>query len=81
MLAALVSLAILLWNLLFKKRLLTIDRVDQRRIFYEEMNEFTKMSEEEQRFRLGNTGLPSFEEFWNYRLGASAVYVCLAVNE
>ena len=45
-----------------------------------EMTVFIDMSEREQRLRLGTT-LPSIEEFWKYRLGSSAVAVCLALNE
>jgi Terpene synthase family 2, C-terminal metal binding len=44
------------------------------------MKTFMEMSEEEQRLRLSGT-IPSVEEFWEYRLGSSAVCVTLAVNE
>ena len=39
-----------------------------------------EMSEREQRLRMTDA-LPSIEEFWEYRLGCSAVNVVLAVNE
>ena len=45
-----------------------------------EMEVYMEMSEQEQRVRL-NGALPSVEEFWEYRLGSSAVGVCLAVLE
>ncbi|KAL1850514.1 hypothetical protein Plec18170_006799 [Paecilomyces lecythidis] len=54
---------------------------NQRQIFYDEMQEFMKQSEQEQRLRLNDDHLPSLSEFWSYRLGASAVFICLAVNE
>lgn len=38
------------------------------------------MSEKEQRLRLTGA-VPSIEEFWEYRMGSSAVFVTLAVNE
>jgi hypothetical protein len=39
------------------------------------------MTEQEQRLRLNSGRLPTVEEFWGYRLGASAVFIMLAVNE
>ena len=39
-----------------------------------------EMSEREQRLRLDST-LPSIEDFWKYRLGSSAVGICLALQE
>lgn len=39
-----------------------------------------EMSEEEQRLRLSGKIL-TLDEFWQYRLGSSAVTVCLALNE
>lgn len=44
------------------------------------MEDFLEMSRQEQVLRLQGT-IPSLEEFWSYRLGSSAVYVTLAVNE
>ena len=38
------------------------------------------MTEREQRWRM-NGAIPSVEEYWDYRLGSSAVTVTLAVNE
>ncbi|KAF2824417.1 terpenoid synthase [Ophiobolus disseminans] len=38
------------------------------------------MSEEEQRLRLSGA-IPPIDDFWRYRLGSSAVPVCLAFNE
>jgi hypothetical protein len=54
--------------------------IQQRVRMYEAMRFFMEMSEQEQRMRL-NGSIPSVEEFWRYRLGCSAVPVCLAVNE
>jgi len=53
----------------------------QRQMVYDEMEDFMQMSEQEQRLRLTNDRLPTLEEFWGYRLGSSAVFICLAVNE
>lgn len=39
-----------------------------------------EMSEPEQRLRLSSTVI-SVEEYWEYRLGSSAIWVCLAVIE
>lgn len=50
-------------------------------MIFEEMGAFMQMTEQEQRLRLGNESLLSLEEFWSYRLGASAVFVCLTFNE
>ena len=44
------------------------------------MEIFMDMTEQEQRLRMRG-GLPSIEEYWQYRLGSSAVSVTLAVNE
>jgi hypothetical protein len=54
--------------------------LDQRKMVYDEMMFFMNMSEQEQRLRLSGT-IPSIDEFWRYRLGSSAVSVCLALNE
>ena len=54
--------------------------LEQRERFSREVETFMNASEREQRVRLSG-GLPSVEEFWEYRLGSSAVGVCLAVNE
>jgi hypothetical protein len=54
--------------------------MQQRIRMYEAMRFFMEMSEQEQRMRLDGA-IPSVEEFWRYRLGCSAVPVCLAVNE
>ncbi|MCJ1436765.1 hypothetical protein MMC27_006147 [Xylographa pallens] len=54
--------------------------VEHRERFSQEMKVFVEMSEREQRVRL-NGVLPSVEEFWGYRLGSSAVGVCLAALE
>lgn len=52
---------------------------EQRLRFMDECNDFLEMSQREQVIRL--RGVPTMEEFWSYRLGSSAVYVTLAVNE
>lgn len=54
--------------------------LEQNKMVYEEMRFFMEMSEREQRLRLSGT-IPSIDEFWHYRLGSSAVTVCLALNE
>jgi hypothetical protein len=54
--------------------------LNQKMKFYEEMRFFMEMSEREQRIRLAGV-IPGLEDFWEYRLGSSAVTVCLAVNE
>jgi hypothetical protein len=54
--------------------------LEQRRMVYEEMRFFMEMSEHEQRLRLSGA-IPSIDEFWRYRLGSSAVTVCIALNE
>lgn len=54
--------------------------LEQRKMVYKEMQFFMNMSEKEQRLRLSGT-IPSIDEFWRYRLGSSAVTVCLALNE
>jgi hypothetical protein len=54
--------------------------LQQNKMVYEEMRFFMDMSEREQRLRLSGT-IPSIDEFWHYRLGSSAVTVCLALNE
>ena len=53
---------------------------EQRERFMHHMDHFLAMSRQEQTLRLLGT-LPSLEEFWSYRPGASAVHVTLAVNE
>ncbi|KAF2008694.1 terpenoid synthase [Aaosphaeria arxii CBS 175.79] len=54
--------------------------LEQRHMFLKEMEFFMEMSEREQILRLSG-GIASMEEFWEYRLGSSAVTVCLALNE
>jgi len=54
--------------------------LEQRKMVYEEMRFFMDMSEHEQRLRLSGT-IPSIDEFWRYRIGSSAVSVCLSLNE
>ncbi|KAF1954078.1 terpenoid synthase, partial [Byssothecium circinans] len=53
---------------------------EQKQRIYEEMRFFMEMSEREQQLRLSGI-IPSVDEFWNYRLGSSAVTVCLAFHE
>jgi hypothetical protein len=54
--------------------------LEKRRMVYEAMRFFMDMSEHEQRLRLSGA-IPSVDEFWRYRVGSSAVPVCLACNE
>ena len=44
------------------------------------MSYFLRMSSTEQSLRLSGT-IPTLDTFWQYRLGSSAVSVCLALNE
>ena len=53
---------------------------EQRKRFMDHIEHFLDMSRQEQMIRLRGT-LPSLEEFWLYRHGASAVHVTIAVNE
>lgn len=53
---------------------------EQRQRVYDTMQLFMNMSEHEQRLRLSGA-IPSVEDFWRYRLGSSAVPVCLGFNE
>ncbi|KAI4250167.1 MAG: hypothetical protein L6R40_000339 [Gallowayella cf. fulva] len=53
---------------------------EQRERFMKEFTTFVKMSQCEQSIRLSGK-VPSIDEFWQYRLGTSAVYTCLAINE
>jgi hypothetical protein len=53
----------------------------QLKMFHDEIERYIRMTEQEQRLRLNSGRLPTVEEFWGYRLGASAVFIMLAVNE
>ena len=53
--------------------------IEQRRTFLEELQYFMNKSEAEQAIRLRGR-LPDLEEFWQYRIGTSAVRVVLALN-
>ncbi|KAI4182232.1 MAG: hypothetical protein L6R41_006112 [Letrouitia leprolyta] len=55
------------------------ESIEQRLRFMDETEDFLEMSRREQVLRL--RGVPSLDEFWSYRLGSSAVYVTIAVNE
>jgi hypothetical protein len=52
----------------------------RRELVYQEMAFYMETSETEQRIRLSGR-IPSVTEFWDFRLGSSAVGVCLALNE
>jgi hypothetical protein len=52
----------------------------QRKRVYQEMRFFMNMSGQEQHLRLSGT-IPSIEQFWSYRLGSSAIPVCISLNE
>ncbi|KAF2655196.1 terpenoid synthase [Lophiostoma macrostomum CBS 122681] len=52
----------------------------RREIVYQEMAFYMETSETEQRIRLSGR-IPTVTEFWDFRLGSSAVGVCLALNE
>ena len=49
-------------------------------MFIKEITHFMKMSEREQKVRLSQH-VPSIEEYWQIRMGTSAVGVCAAVIE
>ncbi|KAF2110741.1 isoprenoid synthase domain-containing protein [Lophiotrema nucula] len=51
-----------------------------REMVYRELEFDITMAEKEQRLRLSQQ-VPTLEEFWQYRLGASAVYLCLVFQE
>jgi hypothetical protein len=53
---------------------------DQRQHFYDEVARFMIASETEQRFRIREQ-IPTLEEYWNFRLGTSAVYISSAAGE
>ena len=72
-------------DLLFKtygkvKQSVDVAFSEQRERISYEMGIFMDMTEREQRWRM-NGAIPSVEEYWDYRLGSSAVTVTLAVNE
>jgi hypothetical protein len=52
----------------------------QRQRMYQDMQLFMDKSGQEQQLRLSGK-IPSVEDFWHCRLGSSAVYVCIAMNE
>jgi hypothetical protein len=54
--------------------------LDQRKRVYQEMRFFMNMSGQEQQLRLSGT-IPSIDQFWSYRLGSSAIPVCISLNE
>ena len=62
------------------KRSVDVAFSEQRERISNEMEVFMNMTEREQRLRM-NGAVPSVEEYWEYRLGSSAVSVTLAVNE
>ncbi|GME45697.1 Terpenoid synthase [Neofusicoccum parvum] len=55
--------------------------VEQRWRFFAEVDRFMKGTEDEQRRRLLSRDLPTLAEFWEYRLGSSAVYICSSLIE
>ena len=57
-----------------------ISWIEQRERLSSEIETFIQMTEREQSLHLSST-VPSAEEYWEYRLGSSAVCVILAVNE
>lgn len=54
--------------------------LEKRHMFLNEVIYYIDMVGREQRLRLSGS-IASLEEFWEYRLGTSAVTVCLALNE
>ncbi|KAL1640030.1 hypothetical protein SLS58_007297 [Diplodia intermedia] len=53
----------------------------QRRRFFAEVDRFMAGTEAEQRRRLLSRDLPTLQQFWEYRLGSSAVNICTALIE
>ncbi|KAF2008972.1 terpenoid synthase [Aaosphaeria arxii CBS 175.79] len=49
-------------------------------MFYEELRFYIENTKQEEAFRIAGA-IPTIEEYWRYRLGSSAVYSCLALNE
>ena len=52
----------------------------QRKRFLGEVARFLQKSQKEQELRLANR-VPTLAEYWDYRLGSSAVFISLAVDE
>jgi hypothetical protein len=59
--------------------LLTLS-LEQRQMFLEEMKIYIETTQQEQECRLSGA-IPTVEEYWVFRMGTSAVGVCLAVIE
>lgn len=57
-----------------------ITALEKRNLFLNEMSYFVQMSSTEQSLRLSGA-IPTLDTFWQYRLGSSAVSVCLALSE
>lgn len=53
----------------------------QRRRFFAEVDRFMAGTEDEQRRRLCSRDLPTLDQFWEYRLGSSAVNICTSLIE
>lgn len=53
---------------------------EQRQRFYDTISHFMEASEAEQRFRLEGQ-VPTLEQYWEFRLGTSAVYISSAAAE
>ncbi|EKG15977.1 Terpenoid synthase [Macrophomina phaseolina MS6] len=53
----------------------------QRRRFFAEIDRFMAGTEDEQRRRLTNKEFPTLDQFWDFRLGSSAVNICSSLIE
>jgi hypothetical protein len=52
----------------------------QRRVFFEEVRRFVEMTQREQEIRLSGR-IPSVGEYWEYRMGTSAVGTLMGLIE
>ena len=53
---------------------------EQRRVFFEEVRRFVEMTQREQEIRLSGR-IPSVGEYWEYRMGTSAVGTLMGLIE
>ena len=57
-----------------------IRNTEQRERFFGALTHAINLSQREHSIRLDHT-IPSIEEYWEYRLGSSAMNIVLAINE
>jgi len=63
-----------------RKRKSANPKIEQRQNFFQDMNFYIETTEVEQRFHLDGK-IPTIEEYWEVRMGTSAVAACLAMIE